>query len=448
MAEEPTSKSSTGAALTGMLLILTIAIPVATWQCLPLINPSRKLTLDDDPPWPGYDGDRFESSRVKFTRTTIGPTPRFRPRVLNVQIIDFDEDGIQDVIACDAQTNQVLWYRQHPVGQWEERVIGRDLLAAHATVADIDQDGDKDVIVSVLGNIYPDDRDIGRVVVLENDGGQFTPHTVLDEVRRVADAQVGDLDGDGDMDMAVAVFGYRRGRVFWLENHGELRFEEHELLYAPGTIHVPLDDCDGDGDLDIVTVVSQESEEVIAFENDGKGNFTRRRLWWTSNYDIGSAGLVKTDLDGDGDMDYLLPVGDNFEDTYSVPLPYHGCFWLENKGNWDFATHRIAQFNGTYAAASGDLDADGDTDVVLVSMFNRFEDEGNASIIWLENDGKQNFERWQIDDRPIHLVTVTCGDLNGDGVDDIVTGGMHVPRPTERHGRITAWMSPAKGEGR
>ena len=110
-------------------------------------------------------------------------------------------------------------------------------------------DGDRDVVVSILGNIYPDDRVIGKVVLLENVGnsggtGPFKQHVIFDDVRRVADVQVGDLDGDKDMDMVVAVFGYRRGNIYWLENHGDHKFEEHELLYAAGTIHVPLADYD------------------------------------------------------------------------------------------------------------------------------------------------------------------------------------------------------------
>lgn len=434
---------------TTILVIFAIAIPAVTWLIRPMIALSgaeHALGKSDE-----IAGTRFPQSTLELNKQTIGPDPIRRPRISNVQVIDFDEDGIKDVIACDAQNHRVLWYRQHPVGTWEEIELGTDLLApAHATVADVDSDGDRDVVVSILGNIYPDDRVIGKVVLLENVGnsggtGPFKQHVIFDDVRRVADVQVGDLDGDKDMDMVVAVFGYRRGNIYWLENHGDHKFEEHELLCAAGTIHVPLADYDSDGDLDIAAVVSQDQEEVIGFENDGSGQFKKHLLYSTFNYDLGTAGLVKTDLDRDGDIDLLLPTGDNFEDLYSAPLPYHGCFWLENQGDWKFATKRIATFNGTYAAAAGDPDADGDTDVVLVSMFNSFEGRENPSIVWLENDGQQNFKTWQIANNPIHLITVDCGDINGDGKDDIVAGGFHVPYPIERFGRITAWLSTPGG---
>ena len=74
-------------------------------------------------------------------------------------------------------------------------------------------------------------------------------------------------------------------------------------------------------------------------------------------------------------------------------------------------------------------------------MFNEWDVPGSASIVWLENDGQQRFQTWQIDNKPSHLVTVACGDLNVDGCNDIVAGGLHLPRPFDRLGRITSWTS-------
>jgi hypothetical protein len=368
-------------------------------------------------------------------------------RVANVQIVDFDRDGLNDILVCDTARNAVILYRQVPGGKFEERILADNLKCpAHATVVDIDKDGDLDVVVAVLGSITPSDELVGKVVLLENEGDHFTQHVLLDDVRRVADVEAGDLNGDGNIDLAVAVFGYARGEILWLENlgkkDGKWHFRDHQLLDRPGGIHVPIADFDGDGKLDIAAVVSQDEEELWIFQNLGHGKFKPRRIYASPNYDVGSAGLVLCDLDKDGKPDLLLPQGDNLEDSYAWSQPYHGCLWFRNLGNWQFEPKRIASFGATYAAAVGDLNGDGYLDVVLVSLSNDGSDPTRPSIVWLENDGRQNFTMHPIDSSPIGLITVACGDLNGDGKADIVAGSLLLrAAPEKRMQRVTAWIS-------
>lgn len=423
------------------LTALAILIPTMTYYGIGHVPSLRIL------PEPTADiGSRYPPSPVHFQRSEIGPVPTRHPLIANVQILDFDDNGRADILACDVRAQAVVLCSRDPAGGWSERTLAENLPApAHVTAVDLDRDGDRDLLVSLLGDILPNDGVIGQLVWLEQTPEGFQRHLILDDVRRVADCQAGDLDGDGDLDLAVAVFGYARGQVLWLENDGQQRFLDRELLSASGAIHVPLADYDGDGDLDIATIVSQDDEELWGFENLGGGNFQKRRLWYTLNFNLGSAGLVQDDLDGDGDIDLILPVGDNLEEDGSFPHADHGCLWFENGGNWSFTPHRIGHFGGTYAAAVADLDADGDRDVVLVSMFNNWDDPRNASVMWLENDGRQQFHAWQIDAQPTHRVTVATGDLDGDGRADILTGGLHLVGPFDRLGRLTAWRNGGRG---
>ena len=420
------------------LLLLVLAVLIALF-----LTPMYIRELKTSQQGTGR-GSVYQPTQLLFKKQTFGPEPVGHPRITNVQIVSLDLGEPPGVLVCDAGRNAVLFYQKTDdhSGEWQERTLVTDVLApAHATVVDIDNDMDLDVIVAILGNIEPDDAVIGRLLLLERDGVTYRESIILDDVRRVADVQPGDFDDDGDVDLAVAVFGYNRGQVLWLENHGDNKFRDHELLSAPGIIHVPVGDFDGDGDLDIAAGVTQDEEELWGFENQGGGVFGARKLWFTHNFDLGSAGLVSVDLDQDGDLDLILPAGDNLEDTDPYPQPYHGCYWFENKGHWEFEMKRISDLGGTYAAAAGDIDGDGDPDIALVSMANVWDEPDRASLVWLENDGHCNFTTWQIDSEPTHLVTVAIGDLDNDGRNDIIAGGLHIRGPYNRLGRVTGWLN-------
>lgn len=385
----------------------------------------------------------FLPSALSFHRQTLGPEPGFRPQITNVKIVDLDNDGLMDVIVCDGQRNRVFWYRQLPGNRWEEIPLGDELnCPACATPVDLDGDGDLDLVVAVLGSVYPTDERVGQVVWLENlGGGKFKNHVLLDDVRRVSDVQVGDLNGDGRPDIAVAVFGYHHGEILWLENRGGGRFRDHLLLATKGPSHVPIGDFDGDGKLDIAALVSQDHEEVWVFENRGKGEFVPRRIFQSLNFDLGSAGLIATDLDRDGKLDLLLSAGDNMEINHHYPQTWHGVVWLRNQGGWRFEPRRIGSIGGVYAVAVADFDGDGDNDVVAACMFNDWHSPGAASLVLLENDGRQNFTPKMLADRPIHLATVAAGDLDGDGRPDIVAGSLFLDDlPPSRIGRVTLWL--------
>lgn len=350
------------------------------------------------------------------------------PRVTHVQFVDFWMRDQLDILVCDGSGNQLVLYERQESQDWKARVLASRLqVPAHATVVDLDQDGDHDVIVSLLGDILPSDELIGAVILLENRDGTFHRRTLLDDIRRVADVQPADLDSDGDTDLAVAVFGYARGEILWLENLGEGRFLDHLVLERPGVIHVPVADLDGDGDLDLATIVSQDEEEVWAMENDGKGHFTPRMLYFTHNFDVGGGGLVKTDLDQDGDVDFLLSQGDNLEFGHGWPQPYHGCVWVRNEGNWKFTARQIGTLGGTYATQAGDIDQDGDLDVVMVSMSNDWTDPENPTVAWIENENGRFEKTWTIDTAPVELITLGLGDMDGDGFLDLVGGRLRVP---------------------
>lgn len=373
----------------------------------------------------------------------IGNKYTDKPQISNLAVADLDGDKLLDVIVCDTKSNTVSWIRQYPLGTYTESVLAEGLIApAHVEVRDFDHDGDNDIIVAVLGMLFPNNDKIGSVVVLENDGKcNFIKHIVADKIARVSDARAGDLDGDGDLDLAVCQFGYDDGETRWIENLGNWKFQSHSLQNISGPINVLLDDVDHDGDLDILSLVSQEWEEIYCFVNDGKGNFQPKLLWGSNNEDFGSSGIALYDLDMDGDQDILYTNGDAFDYTPPVPRPWHGLQWLENKGNVNYVYHRVCNFAGAFSPRAVDIDHDNDVDLFAVSGFNIWSKPESESFIWMENIGNMKFRKHPIASSPTHLLTLELGDFNNDGQMDMVTGGMHVYPPYDRMGRVTLWMN-------
>jgi len=390
----------------------------------------------------------LEDAEVRFLvphaigRTTEGE----KATIAHVAIYDLDQDGLLDVLVCDVLHRRVTWIRQAPLGTYTETPIGDEISGpAHVEACDMDGDGDLDVLVSAMGMILPNNDRIGSVVILENDGQQrFTTRVVASNIARVTDVQGADLDGDGDRDLAVGQFGYDQGEIRWMRNEGGWRFESRILLSLSGTIHTPITDLDGDGDLDIVALVSQEWEEVYAFENDGHGNFRPHLLYGVADDDYGSSGIGLADLDADGDQDILWANGDAFVATDYRPLPCHGMQWLENRGGFRFAFHRLGRFPGAYDPLAADLDGDGDLDVVSVSAFSDWNDTTARSLRWWEKRGDLFFGR-DLAESPTHLLTVDAADMNADGRVDLVTGSMNLYPPFDRMGRITVWINEWPG---
>jgi hypothetical protein len=368
------------------------------------------------------------------------------PLIAHVQAVDLDKDGLLDVIACDDRGNFISWIRQFPAGTFSEKVIAGEIIApSHVQAIDFDNDGDTDLVAGVLGMLFPNNDKIGSVVILENDGRHnFTKHVVVEKIARVSDVRAGDLDKDGDMDLAVAQFGYDDGETRWIENLGNWSFRSHILQSLSGPINVELVDIDKDNDLDIISLVSQEWEELYCFINNGSGDFQAKRLWGSSNQDYGSSGISICDADKDGDEDILYTNGDAFDYIPPQGRPWHGVQWLENKGNLVFEFHRLCSFTGATNIRPADIDRDGDVDFFAVSAFNLWDKPDSYSFIWLENSGNMQYIRHEIAKDPTHLLTCEPGDFNNDGLIDVVTGGMHTYPPYDRMGRVTLWINNGK----
>jgi hypothetical protein len=408
--------------------------------------------------WAGCDRHAVAPARVEHRAAAVGPVLDLArvqaqpigaaitqpPWIAHVCPVDLDRDGLMDVLVADARENKITWIRQVAKGVFQEKVLAAEMRApVHVEAADMDGDGDLDVLVASMTEVFPNNDRIGVVFVLENDGHEnFTPHIAIENTSRVTDVRAADLNGDGKLDLALAQFGYDQGEVSWLERTGPWEFKRHVLLELSGAINACVADFNGDGQPDIVALISQQWEEIYYFENDGKGTFTTKRIWGSTNEDYGSSGISLCDLNRDGLPDVIYSNGDGFGPAAMPgPRPWHGVQWLENKGGGQFKYHRIGNLPGAYSPVGVDFDGDGAMDVVAVAAYADWtkKDRTVTSLMWFKNDGRMNFEPHILAREPKDQIALGVADFDGNGRPALVTGGFYVYPPYDAMGRVVLW---------
>lgn len=416
----------------------------------------EKLTF----PEPEEAGNELRAVFITEQFASGGET-NFPPAVAHLRWVRLDPDGPPVLLACDMRSGAItaidLRDRQSP-----PRLLTRLNNPCRVEPCDLDKDEVIDLLVADLGSFFPCDHDRGRVVWLrrQEDDGPFEQVVLISGRGRVADARPADFDGDGDLDVIVAEFGhYLTGGLLLLRNvavRGERpRFEAEQLDPRPGTIHTPVYDFDGDGRPDFLALLSQEHESLDAFLNQPDAGFRLHTLWTAPDLTFGFSGIELVDLDQDGEVDILYTNGDTFDNSYVNPS--HGVGWFENLGGLQFAHHRLADMPGAYRALAGDVDLDGDLDVVAVAWLPPQVRPPNvlagsvASILCLEQTSSGEFVRHTLEtDSPYHA-TIEMADFDDDGDLDFAVG-MHVvtsrfANTPDTPPRLTVWWNQVIAEG-
>jgi hypothetical protein len=276
----------------------------------------------------------------------------------------------------------------------------------------------------------------------------FRIHTIAKTGSNQGQTSLVDMDNDGDLDW---VSGSRDGEVLWFEYQTPERWIRHQIaLVARTDVAGVAADVDGDGDFDQISGRDW-------FRNEGNGTFTAFDFGGTPAHD-----QLMADIDGDGRKELVSMWDKDGLSWHKIPD--------DPTGTW--TKFRIAEgvHGGITPNGVGDLDGDGDLDVVRTDRW--FENLGkgqswkehpnlamgrpefrypmmtkawvidldgdgdldiiqtegdgeNGRVRWQENtDGKGNFVHHVIDDdsgQDLHSLAVA--DFDGDGDVDILTGG-------------------------
>lgn len=290
-----------------------------------------------------------------------------------------------------------------------------DSLAVPEGIADIHlHNGEADVIT--MGILKPSDARLGKLTRLGK-----TPVLLLDSLQRPVQATYADLDGDGKEDIIISEFGYRKGALAWWQNQGNDHYTKHLLRALPGAIRTEVYDFNKDGRPDIIALMAQADESVLIYYNEGNGKFREERvLQFPPAY--GSNYLQLCDFNGDGLMDILTTNGDNGD--FSIILKaYHGIRIFLNDGSNHFREKTFLPVYGVQKAIPADMDNDGDIDLVSIAFFPDYEKLPQESFIWWENTGNDVYKRYTFDGvTDGRWMTLDVGDMDGDGDQDIILG--------------------------
>ncbi|MEM7513663.1 MAG: FG-GAP-like repeat-containing protein, partial [Bacteroidota bacterium] len=226
--------------------------------------------------------------------------------------------------------------------------------------ADIDNDGDKDLLLSGDG-LSP----ITELYV--NDGkGKFTeiPNTPFLDVY-LSSSAFADIDNDGDQDVLISgwdVTGFPISELYLNDGTGEFTEDKSAQISPAGSSSIEFEDFDSDGDVDLV--LSGRSPSLVPFTelyiNNGSGDFSLREGGSISGISAGE--ISSADIDNDGDKDLLI-TGQSTGIGGLTEL-------YTNDGSGNFTELISSSFLGVSfsSAAFSDIDLDGDQDLIIMGL--------------------------------------------------------------------------------
>jgi hypothetical protein len=379
---EPTAQNSTPATLPAT----ETPTPIPATATETPTPTETAIPLPTEPPLPllslAYSAQQFTS-----------------PETFQAALGDMDGDGDLDMVLANPMRNPAQVWLNEGDGTFIDTGQQLTQYGHGVALADFDADGDLDAFIACHQSARPSKVYLNDGTGTLTDSGQ----AFADSSWSGVEVHTVDLNGDGALDVHVAYYSGTGAPDRVYLNDGQAIFSDSGLLLDEDTI--AWGDLDGDGDVDYLG--KHWGEGYVVQLNDGHGSFITG--WQMTDPQVTLGGIGLADFDADGDLDALLLNG--FRDSGSHPSR---LFLNDGSGQFNDSG---GLFNETMGAdlALGDLDLDGDLDVVIANM-----DRPNE--VWLYNEGSFVDSGLRLGQDSDMSSMPVLGDLDGDGDLDIVFG--------------------------
>lgn len=294
----------------------------------------------------------------------------------------------------------------------------KDSISTEVAPVEIRWDSDQSFELLTMGLMDPSKDSVGMLTKYWKDSKIWKKELILDKLIRPVHFERADWDGDGKPDRVISGFGDHLGKLslFAGSNAGELILKPN-----PGARRTVVVDFDGDGKLDVLGLMAQAQEGIYVWINQGGGKFVEKPLV-RFHPAFGSSDFRYEDINGDGHRDLILVNGDN-ADLSQILKNYHGVRVFLDDGDGKFEENWFYPLHGASGIEVGDFDQDGDMDLVVLSFFPDPNQRPRQDLMYFRQDSSGDFEPFVIQENiDSHWLTMTKGDLDRDGDEDLVIG--------------------------